>query len=95
MAHYFLASIRIRDDREYQKYIEKAGEVFSRYNGIYLAVDNDPVVLEGIWDYSRAVLIRFNTREDFENWYRSDDYQEILRHRLQAAECDTILIEGK
>ena len=94
MSHYFMASIRIRDDREYQKYIDRAGEIFSQYNGTYLAVDNDPRVLEGEWDYSRAVLIRFDTRDDFEAWYRSDDYQEILKHRLQAADCDTILIEG-
>jgi uncharacterized protein (DUF1330 family) len=51
--------------------------------------------MEGSWDYSRAVLIRFNSEEDFNAWYQSEEYQQILRHRLKAATCDTILIKGK
>ena len=94
MSVYFMASIRIHDPREYQKYLDHAGEIFTRYNGEYLAVDKDPEILEGMWEYSRAVLIRFGTREDFEAWYRSDAYQEILKYRSAAADCDTILIHG-
>jgi len=51
--------------------------------------------LEGEWKYSRAVLIRFDKKEDFDAWYLSDSYQEILKYRLGASECDTILIQGK
>jgi uncharacterized protein (DUF1330 family) len=39
-------------------------------------------------------LIKFNSKEEFEEWYYSEDYQKILKHRLNAAECDTILLEG-
>jgi uncharacterized protein (DUF1330 family) len=42
-----------------------------------------------------AVIIEFENKEDFENWYNSKDYQRILRYRLNAADCDTILIKGK
>jgi len=95
MSYYFMASIRIRDDREYQKYLDRADEVFARYKGTYLAVDNEPQVLEGDWDFHRAVLIRFESREDFKAWYDSPDYQDILKYRLHAADCDTILVRGK
>ena len=54
---------------------------------------NKPEVLEGDWSYSRAVLIRFDKKEDFDAWYRSDDYQEILQYRLSASKCDSILIQ--
>jgi uncharacterized protein (DUF1330 family) len=57
-------------------------------------VDIEPVRLEGSWDYTRTVLISFNSREDFVAWYESDDYQKILKHRLKAADCDTILVKG-
>jgi uncharacterized protein (DUF1330 family) len=90
-----MANIRIKDQEEYQKYLASAGEVFSKYNGVYLAVDDQPEVLEGNWDYTRAVLIRFDHPEDFHAWYRSEAYQEILQHRLLASECDTILMHGK
>ena len=95
MSVYFMASIRINDPMEYQRYLDRAGEVFSRYNGSYLAVDQQAEVLEGTWDYGRAVLIQFDSQEDFEAWYRSDEYQEILQFRCSAADSDAILIHGK
>ena len=94
MSYYFVAQIRIKDDIEYQKYIDKSGDVFKKYRGEYLSVDNKPQVLEGDWTYTRTVLIRFNNKNDFEEWYNSEDYQDILKHRLKAADCDTILAVG-
>lgn len=95
MSVYFMANILITNDQEYQSYLDRSGEIFARYKGSYLAVDNNPDVLEGEWKYSRAVLIRFEKQADFDAWYRSDEYQEILKYRLSASECDTILIQGK
>jgi uncharacterized protein (DUF1330 family) len=94
MSHYFIAQIKIHNEAEYRKYIEKSGEVFAKYNGKYLAVDNNPAVLEGNWNYTRTVLIEFESKSDFDAWYGSDSYQEILEHRLKGATCDTILVEG-
>jgi len=94
MSYYFIAQIRIKDDIEYQKYIDKAGYIFKKYKGEYLSVDNNPQILEGDWDYTRTVLIRFNNKKDFNGWYNSSDYQNIIKHRLKAADCDTILIKG-
>ena len=94
MSYYFIAWIEINDEVEYQKYIDKSGDIFKKYNGEYLSVDNEPVVLEGKWDYTRAVLIRFKSHHDFTNWYNSAEYKEILAHRLKAADCDSILVKG-
>lgn len=95
MSVYFMVNIRIRDEQEYQLYLDRADDIFSRYKGTYLAVDKKATVLEGEWDYSRAVLIQFESRADFEAWYESAEYQEILQYRLSAADCDALLIEGK
>lgn len=94
MAYYFVAQIRIDDPVEYEKYLDKTDNIFSLYKGEYLAVDESPEILEGNWDYTKSVLIKFESRQDFENWYYSEDYQSILKHRLSASKCDTILIEG-
>ena len=94
MSYYFVAQIRVHDLETYQKYLDKVDEVFTKYRGKYLSVDADPVILEGEWNYSRSVLIQFESKEDFENWYHSSDYQEILKFRLRSAKCDTILIKG-
>ena len=46
MSYFFIAQIRIKDEIEFQKYIDKAGEIFKKYNGTYLSEDNEPVILE-------------------------------------------------
>lgn len=94
MKHYFVANIKVHDQKEYEKYLDKVDEIFSKYKGKYLAVDESPLRLEGKWDYSKSVIIEFRSKKDFEDWYFSEDYQKILRHRLNASSCDTILIEG-
>ena len=88
MSYYFVANIKIKDKVEYQKYVGKVDEVFLKYNGKYLALDNNPEILEGKWNYTRAVIIEFNSKKDFDNWYYSKEYQEILEHRLNGSECD-------
>lgn len=88
---YFIANIKIKDELEYKKYLDKADEIFKKFKGKYLVVDNNPDVLEGNWRYSRVVVISFKTKKDFYNWYNSEDYKEILKHRLNAADCDSIL----
>ncbi len=94
MSYYFVAQIRITDEIEYQKYLDNAEDIFRKYKGEYLSVDNNPQIVEGCWNYTRTVLIRFNNKNDFDEWYNSKDYQDILKHRLKAADCDTILIKG-
>lgn len=52
-----------------------------------------PRVLEGRYPYTKTVLIEFPDREALEEWYFFPTYQEILKHRLAGADCDTILVE--
>jgi uncharacterized protein (DUF1330 family) len=94
MTHYFVAQIKINDPNEYEKYLDRFDDIFSHYKGAYLAIDESPTLLEGEWNYTKSVLIKFNSKQDFEDWYYSKDYQSILKHRLKASKCDTILIEG-
>lgn len=94
MTHYFAAQIRIHDHDEYEKYLENFDEIFSKFKGEYLAIDESPTLLEGEWNYTKSVLVKFPGKKEFEDWYFSDEYQSILKHRLNAAKCDTILLVG-
>lgn len=91
---YFLVNIRIKDAQTYGKYLERVDKVFEGSGGKYLAVDEQPDVLEGTWNYTRSVLIRFDSEDDFRKWYESAAYQEIIKYRLNASDCDGILIHG-
>ncbi len=94
MSCYFVAQIQIQDMVEYQKYLDGVNEVFSKYNGKYLAVDGSPSVLEGEWSYSRMVIIQFPNEEELRRWYCSSEYQTIAKYRLNAAKCDSLLVKG-
>ncbi len=93
MSAYFIANIKIRDEDEYQKYLINVDNIFCKFNGKYLAVDKNPEILEGNWNYSRTVLIEFPDKESLKKWYYSSEYQEILKFRLTGADCDTIIVE--
>lgn len=94
MSYYFVANIKITNEEEYTKYLTQVDEIFEKYEGKYLAVDKTPLLLEGNWDYTRAIIIEFKTLDAFNQWYYSNDYQIILKHRLEGAFCDTILVKG-
>ena len=94
MSFYFIAQIKIQDFEEYNKYLKETDEVFNKFDGKYLAVDPSPQVLEGSWAYDRIVIIQFPNKIKFEQWYTSPEYQKILKYRLNAAQCDSLLVKG-
>ena len=95
MSSYFIANIRIHDPQEYDRYLEGYDEVFEKYKGKVVAVDDNPIVLEGQWPYSRAVMIRFPGEDELMRWYESPEYQSLAKHRWQASEADIIIVQGR
>ena len=95
MSCYFVARIQIHDEAEYARYLARCDEVFARYEGRYLAVDNNPLPLEGESDPGRVVLIEFPNESAFRRWYDSPEYREILAYRLAGADCVAQLVRGK
>jgi uncharacterized protein (DUF1330 family) len=93
MSVYFIANLKIHDQDEYQKYLLHVEDTVNTFNGKYLAVDKNPEILKGKWDYSRLVLIEFPDKESLKNWYYSPEYQEILKIRLSSADSDIIIVE--
>jgi uncharacterized protein (DUF1330 family) len=49
MSSYFVAQINVHNYQEYEKYLESFDDIFSRYKGEYLAIDESPTLLEGEW----------------------------------------------
>lgn len=95
MSTYFIANIKIHDPQEYDKYLEGYDDVFEKYRGKVIAVDEGPTVLEGKWPYTRAVMIRFPNEYELKRWYDSPEYQALAKHRRQASEADIIVVHGR
>lgn len=81
MPSYFLALIDIHDTDRNDDYLAGFDEVFERYGGEILAVEDEPRVSEGKWPCERTVLIRFPTENELLRWYRSPEYQRLAAHR--------------
>jgi uncharacterized protein (DUF1330 family) len=95
MSCYFVARIQIHDEAEYARYLASCDDVFARFGGRYLAVDESPIPLEGEPETGRMVLIEFPDESAFRSWYDSSEYREILAYRLNGAHCIASLVRGK
>ena len=94
MTAYLVAQITIDDRAGYSEYEAGFMEIFARYSGELLAVEEAPEVLEGEWPCTRTVLIGFPSRDDALAWYRSEEYQKLARHRFDSSEGNAVLING-
>ncbi len=95
MSSYFIAQINIHDSKGYERYLAGYDEVFARYQGEVLAVDDDVTLLEGEWPFGRTVVIRFPNDQELLRWYRSAEYQELARHRREASQANIIMVKGR
>ena len=92
---YMLAKLTITDQDTYGNYRAGFGDVFQRYGGEILAASGEPTVLEGEWEATITVIIRFDSRSEALEWYNSDGYQELVRIRQSASTGEFILMDGR
>ena len=94
MAHYLIATITIVDREEYGQYELGFMEVFQKYQGKMLAVDESVKLLEGQWPVTRTVLIEFPDESAAMDWYESAEYQTLAKHRFASSEANVAIIQG-
>ena len=94
MSVYLVAQLKIHDRERYNQYVSGFMEIFAKYAGRVLAVDEAPKTLEGEWNYTRMVLLEFPSEEQARAWFESDEYRRLAQHRHAAADADIVLIKG-
>jgi uncharacterized protein (DUF1330 family) len=95
MSCYFIAQINIKKPNGYQKYLDGFAEVFEKFEGEVVAVDDAVDVLEGKWPFRRTVIIRFPDEAEARRWYDSTEYQELMKFRRRASHSNIILVDGR
>ena len=94
MSVYIIARFKIHDRSEYDRYSAGFAEVFRKFDGKMLSVDEDPTLLAGEWDDTRSVIIEFPSKESAMAWMTSDEYQAIAKHRNAGSTANSILVKG-
>jgi uncharacterized protein (DUF1330 family) len=94
MSVYIIARFKIHDRSEYDKYSAGFSDVFKRFDGKMLSVDEDPMVLAGEWDDTRSVIMEFPSEKSALAWMTSDDYEAIAKHRNAGSTVNSILVKG-
>ena len=95
MSSYFIALIDIHDPGRYEQYLEGYDEVFNKFKGKVIAVEDNPKVLEGDWPAGRTVIIKFPNEYELRKWYDSKEYQTLARHRKEASVASIAMIAGR
>jgi len=95
MPAYYIAQIQIHDWDEYRQYLAGTDGPLAQFEAEVLVVDDQPALLEGEWDYTRTVVIRFPDVETARNWYNSPQYREIVRRRHNAARTNAVIVQGR
>ena len=94
MTVYVVSRLTIHDRGEYDEYESGFAEVFQKYDGKMLSVDEEPLVLAGKWEATRSVIIEFPSKRSALTWLMSDEYQKISKHREAGSTADSILVKG-
>ena len=93
--YYAVIDARVSDPERYAEYAKAAGPVDERYGGEYLIRGGEFTVVEGShFTPSRLVVIRFPSRQAFEDFYASEEYQAARALRVPASEMVWIGVEG-
>jgi uncharacterized protein (DUF1330 family) len=94
MAAYILAQLDVHDPEKFELYREKVAPLVQAFGGRYIVRGGEITPLEGKLSAPRLVIIEFEDREAAKRWYFSDEYQEILKLRLESANGTAVIVDG-
>jgi uncharacterized protein (DUF1330 family) len=94
MSVYAIAQLWIHDPVSYRRYVDRFMEVFKNYKGRVLVADESPVILEGVWDGNKLIVVSFPNEALFRDWAESPAYLEIAKDRKAGAKSVIMLVKG-
>ena len=93
-AGYAIFNIEVTNPEDYKEYVEKVKPVAEKFGGDYIIRGGTNQIIEGTWQYSRTVVIKFPSYEKALEWYNSDLYKPVKELRQKNSEGNIIIIKG-
>src|SRR4029077_1679950 len=94
MSCYVLAQLTFKDLPTYRRYQAEFPAVMRQFKGRLLVADEAPVVLDGVWQKDKVVLIWFPDQAAYADWAGSEAYRRIAIDRVAGAETVSLLLRG-
>lgn len=91
---YYVAEFQATDREAIKPYSEQVESTFAPYSGRYVVRGGEADVKEGFGVQGRLVMIKFDSVEQAQNWYRSPEYQALIPIRNRAGNTRTYIVEG-
>ena len=92
---YVIAQINLKNKEGYKQYVDKVPAIIKNFGGEYLVRAGEFEAIEGKWDFTRNIVIKFPSYEKALEWYSSDEYNQIKNLRLENTESNIIIIKGE
>jgi uncharacterized protein (DUF1330 family) len=91
---YWVACVNVKNQEEFNKYVNLAGPAVKLHGGTFLARGNNVFNIEGK-KFERIVVSVFDSIDKAKECYNSDEYQNALNYlNDEVAERIILLVEG-
>lgn len=93
---YFIVTIqrdRERDCSDYEDYIRMVKPIVERYGGRYLIRSDKVEALQEQWQPDRVIVIAWDTKEQMETCFSSEEYRRIAAKREKTVDSRAIIVE--
>ena len=94
MSAYIVVEVDVKDPERYADYRAMVPASLEVYGGEFLVRGGAVEKLEGDWEPSRFVMIRFDSVEQAKRWWDSDEYREARNLRQATSDTNMIVVEG-
>ena len=91
---YILANVDVTDPQQYEQY-KKLSTIAMQAHGAEVCIRGGKVeVLEGDWNPSRFVMLKFPSTEAAHKFYDSAEYKAAIQARQGIATMRMLIVEG-
>lgn len=93
---YFLVTTHFNkntDNKMCGKYIQDVTEIVHKYGGNYIVRSENITHLGQIWKPDRVIIIEFDTREQLDACFTSEEYMKIAALRENSVDSRAVIIE--
>ena len=84
----------VHDEEKFAEYRAAVMPSLQAHGGRFLARGGHFDVIEGDMPYQRVVVIEFPSREAFDGWYNSPEYQAVIPIRMGAADSLFVTVDA-